>query len=462
MQGADVEQLTRVKRVAQFAVYTAYRLRLETAFLADECASAAAVAVAADERAAALEPARNSPDRQQSAELPLDAGLVRSALSASASSPDRGTSPRHEGPDGGPPPAPPPAVEAAQRLHRSGSAASMMDSVSVFRLAAPQALSSAASVGSSQAVAAGGDAEHHAGGGGISRVQSANSLHGAGLKRGRPGTAGERCLSACMSQIVCRGRYERRATLKTEFNAEVLSCVSCAGDDETGLFQIAIAEVAASAAATTAARQEGVILSCSPHVSVWRRRLPAADCIANRPAGPAGAAAPATPATQHHQPPSAGATQPDRLDRSPFSSPLRQSLQRQMSQDDPPPLTSRDAVRKLVSTESSASHGVPSPSEAGGAVPRPPASSGRHSRGPSHGGASEGTALDPASSILAELELHQQCSPAEIRGAQRISTSLASRNPTKNLLCQPPTVQSILYYHQSGVLALANPSVIPM
>ena len=65
MQGADIEELSRVKRVAQFAVYTAYRLRLETAFLADECSSAAAVAVFADERA------HGSPDRQHSAELPL-------------------------------------------------------------------------------------------------------------------------------------------------------------------------------------------------------------------------------------------------------------------------------------------------------------------------------------------------------------------------------------------------------
>ena len=127
-----------------------------------------------------------------------------------------------------------------------------------------------------------------------------------------------------------------------------------------------------------------------------------------------------------------------------------------MSQDDPPPLTSRDALRKLVSTESAASHGAPPPplSEAGGAVPRPPASTGRHSRGPSYGGASESTALDPAASIMADLEMHQQCSPAEIRSAQHISTSLASRNPTKNLLCQPPTVQSIPYYHQSGVALL--------
>ena len=59
-------------------------------------------------------------------------------------------------------------------------------------------------------------------------------------------------------------------------------------------------------------------------------------------------------------------------------------------------------------------------------------------------------------SALAELELQQQGSLAEIRSAQRISMSLASRNPTKNLLCQPPTVQSIPYYHKSG----ANPHLL--
>ena len=195
MQGADIEELIRVKRVVQFAVYTAYRLRLETAFLADECASAAAVAIAADERAAALEAAINSPDRQHSGELLIGAGRARSAVSAVASSPERGTSPRRERPDGGQLPRPPPAVEAAQLLNRSESAASMMDSVSMFRLAAPRALSSAASMGSSQAAAAVGDAEHRAGGG-MSRVQSACSLHGTTAKHGRAGTAGQCCTLA--------------------------------------------------------------------------------------------------------------------------------------------------------------------------------------------------------------------------------------------------------------------------
>ena len=62
----------------------------------------------------------------------------------------------------------------------------------------------------------------------------------------------------------------------------------------------------------------------------------------------------------------------------------------------------------------------------------------------------ETMAQEPAPSLLTELELQQQGSAIELRSAQRISMSLASRNPTKNLLCQPPTVQSIPYYHTSG------------
>ena len=62
----------------------------------------------------------------------------------------------------------------------------------------------------------------------------------------------------------------------------------------------------------------------------------------------------------------------------------------------------------------------------------------------------QGMALDSATPLLTELELQQQGGSVEIRSAQRISMSLASRNPTKNLLCQPPTVQSIPYYHTSG------------
>ena len=126
-------------------------------------------------------------------------------------------------------------------------------------------------------------------------------------------------------------------------------------------------EAAASAAATAAARQDGCILSCSPHVSVWRRRLPS-------PWG--GAPSAGTPGTQ--QPPSA-AGEPLQ-ERSPFSSPLRQSLQRHFSQDDLPGLPSRDAVRKLVSVDSAGSHAAP-PSESSQAAQ---ASTGRHSRGPSH------------------------------------------------------------------------------
>ena len=63
-------------------------------------------------------------------------------------------------------------------------------------------------------------------------------------------------------------------------------------------------------------------------------------------------------------------------------------------------------------------------------------------------------ALDPATPLLTELELQQQGGSVELRSAQRISMSLASRNPTKNLLCQPPTVQSIPYYHTSGAVTL--------
>jgi len=94
-------------------------------------------------------------------------------------SPDRAISPRRGVPDGG---LPPPAAEAAQRLNHSQSATSMLDSSSLLRLAAPHALSSAASVGSSQAV----------GGDGMSRVQSATLL---GIdKQGGAGTGHELCM----------------------------------------------------------------------------------------------------------------------------------------------------------------------------------------------------------------------------------------------------------------------------
>ena len=191
IQGADLEELTRAKRVAQFAVYTAYRLRLETAFLADECASAAAVAMVADERAApTLDRAHSFPNQQRSGELVLSTAVAMARKAASATaSPDRAISPRRAGPNGG---LPPPAAEAAQRLNRSESAASMLDSSSLLRLAAPRALSSAASIGSSQAVGAGG----------MSRVQSANSLRVA--KHGQAGTGDELCMSYNEGGALCR------------------------------------------------------------------------------------------------------------------------------------------------------------------------------------------------------------------------------------------------------------------
>ena len=145
-------------------------------------------------------------------------------------------------------------------------------------------------------------------------------------------------------------------------------------DDEDGFLQTAMAEVATSAADTAAARQEGGILSCSPHVSVWRRRLPSSALTAG-----------AIPAPhQQQQQPAAGDS---RQERSPFTSPLRQSLQRQYSQGDAQGLPSQDAVRKLVSNDSFGSHAVAKPSpESGHAAP---ASTGRHSRGPSHGAPNE-------------------------------------------------------------------------
>lgn len=182
-QGADLEELTRAKRVAQFAVYTAYRLRLETAFLADECASAAAVAMVADERApATMDRAHSFPNQQRSGELaPSNAvAMARKAASATVS-PDRAVSPRRGVPDSG---LLPPAAEAAQRLNHSKSAASMLDRSSLLRLAAPRALSSAASVGSSQAVV----------GDGMSRVPSATLL--GTDKQGRAGTGHELCMLA--------------------------------------------------------------------------------------------------------------------------------------------------------------------------------------------------------------------------------------------------------------------------
>lgn len=52
LKGAPQAELTAVKRVMQFAVYSAHRLRLETAFLADEFASAVAATLGLDEVAA--------------------------------------------------------------------------------------------------------------------------------------------------------------------------------------------------------------------------------------------------------------------------------------------------------------------------------------------------------------------------------------------------------------------------
>ncbi len=145
--------------------------------------------------------------------------------------------------------------------------------------------------------------------------------------------------------------------------------IACAGDDEGGLLQTAMAEVAASAADAAAARPDGCILSCSPHVSVWRRRLPSSAVIAG---------------AQQQQAPAGDPKQ----DRSPFTSPLRQSLQRQYSQGDGQQgLPSQDAVRKLVSHDSFGSHAAAkTPSEGG---PAAPGSTGRHSRAPSHGAPNE-------------------------------------------------------------------------
>lgn len=66
-QGQSPQQLARIKAVVQFAVYAAYRLRLETALLADQTASAAAAATA-------MEPPQGSPE----------AGMKQSPFQAAA------------------------------------------------------------------------------------------------------------------------------------------------------------------------------------------------------------------------------------------------------------------------------------------------------------------------------------------------------------------------------------------
>jgi len=158
----------------------------------------------------------------------------------------------------------------------------------------------------------------------------------------------------------------------------------CTDDDDGGLLQTAIAEVAASAADSAAARQEGCILSCSPHVSVWRRRLPFSAVISG---------------AQQPQP----AAGDPKQDRSPFTSPLRQSLQRQYSQGDGQQgLPSQDAVRKLVSNDSFGSHAAAKPASEGGHVA--PGSTGRHSRAPSHGAPSEVRAQSIALKYASSLD----------------------------------------------------------
>lgn len=139
-QGPDLETLTRLKRVMHFAVYMAYRLRLETAFMADECASATAAAVAAELRLAASAGPAHAADKAAAApgELPV-ASLVGETAREGAANGGGGIRPRAQagGVVSG--------LAGADTMGRSDSNASMIDSVSRMQLSAPLTLASTAS-----------------------------------------------------------------------------------------------------------------------------------------------------------------------------------------------------------------------------------------------------------------------------------------------------------------------------
>lgn len=109
-----------------FAVYVAYRLRLETAFMADECASATAAAVAAEMRHAAEAASHTEKSAAAPVELPatsLTPETVASTLGGVEEGVGKGTS----------------------EFVRVNSAVSMIESVSRFQLSAPMKLPSATS-----------------------------------------------------------------------------------------------------------------------------------------------------------------------------------------------------------------------------------------------------------------------------------------------------------------------------
>ena len=398
-----------------FAVYVAYRLRLETAFMADECASATAAAVAAEMRHAA-EAASHT---DKAATAPVD-------LPATSLTPETGACKLGGAEEGG--------GKGAPEFVRVNSAVSMIESVSRFQLSAPMKLPSATSSEMGETYR---DFV-------VAQFQPSAAEKGASV---RLKLEGKSCAFKMCSPMhsdappQSNGRKLENFDRGRDLSIDMLRMRST-GFDGCQLFESAVAAAVTSASAVTTGRHEAPILSCSPHVSVWRRALPPAEVAPTEGGASSSGRGIGSPGVGIVH--SARELQSFFLRDSPFSSPLRQSqippaLLKQLMLEDPLSLGLSEAEAQALRSRAS--------SEV--AVVREGTESVAFSHAPSRAG-SDGGVPDEAVAAAASEELAAKTAALEICSLQRINTSLTSRNPAKGLLCQAPMVQSIQYYESPG------------